>query len=463
MLTSLDFLKPGQKWPPSSEASRLNMYAKNRELFESEHVKVYEEDLKRIERVIGNFEQVISYPIVLNFQKIMSLKIADLLLGEPPRFTSAAKQEALDDIIKRSDLINNSYLVCVDISRYGDGLYYSRRGTDGKGIIDITQPCLWFPVVDPDNLKEFTNHVLAWTYSKGENEKKQTFLKCQVHHKGKYEQQEYLLADDKMIDKLLSSTVVQTGLDDFAIIQASNIITSDRVTGIDDYTDIDSIVSDLMVRVGQVDKILDKHASPSMHGPIGALERDPVSGEWRFKAGNYIPTEKEDPIPGYITWEGQLEAAFSQIDKLINLLYTISEMGSAIFGDMKGSIPSGSALKRLMVSPLAKVNRIRMRLDAALKKAIILCGKINNIKLDDVAITWQDGLPADPVEEAQILATRMPGASTLSIKTALQRFDGMTEIAAEEEAAAILDEAEQMNPVQIPAIAKVVTPGEPGV
>jgi len=142
----------------------------------------------------------------------------------------------------------------------------------------------------------------------------------------------------------------------------------------------DSIIADLMVRIGQIDRILDKHASPSMSGPASALEKDPVSGEYRIKAGNYFTREStEDPAPGYIVWDGQLEANFKQVEKLINMLYTISEMGSALFGDLMsstGQVPSGSALKRLMISPLAKVNRIRMRFDQLSKRQSLFAASL---------------------------------------------------------------------------------------
>ena len=66
-------------------------------------------------------------------------------------------------------------------------------------------------------------------------------------------------------------------------------------------------------------------------------------------------------------------------------------MGSAIFGDTSsggksagGNAISGAALRKLMISPLAKVNRIRMRFDPALKKAIKLCSQIGGEGIVDL-------------------------------------------------------------------------------
>ena len=455
MLTNLNWLKVGEEFPPKCERERLEGYRTNRDLFECKHAQVYKETFERIERVIGNFEAVVSYPILLNFQKLLSLKIADLLLGEPPIITNTEKQKVIDDIESRSSLQNTTYQVVVDASRYGDGLFYIRK-EGNLGIIDIANPQIWFPIVSDENVRDVQNHVLAWTRPATIEGKDQTLLTARVHYKGYYDETIYLM-EGGMIQRIITPMKrFKTGLTDFAIVQVSNIITSDRSTGIDDYIDIDSIISELMVRLGQVSKILDKHAGPSMSGPLSALERDPVSGEWRLKTATYFPREStDDPSVEYITWDGQLESNFTQIEKLMNLLYTISEMGSAMFGDLSsttGQVPSGSALKRLMISPLAKVNRIRMRLDPALKKSIALCSQLGPSVLleSDITIKWQDGLPGDPLEESEIIKNRTNGCQTMSVQRVLTTFDGMNEKSAEEEIALISDEEAMTNPLTPP-------------
>jgi len=465
MLTSLRFLEPGVEWPPPSEKLRMEMYHNNRQLFEGDHAEVYREDFKRIERVIGNFNDVVSYPVIINFQKLMSLKIADLLLGDPPQITAgepdSPEQETVLKIKENSDLNNTAYETAIDVSRYGDGLLYVRE-KDGKGIIDVTQPPYWYPVVNPENVKEIMYHVIAWEHETEVNGKKNKFIKAFIHEKGKYEARELQVSTSEYgnhirptIQGIVNSTIFDTGLDDFAIIQIPNIITSDRVTGIDDYTDIDSIISELLVRVGQIARILDKHAAPSVQGPQTALEKDPATGEWRLKMGNYFPRDsRDDPEVAYITWDGQLTANFEAISRLVNFLYTISEMGSALFGDMSantGQVPSGSALRRLMISPLAKVNRIRMRFDTGLKKAIKLCSQLGgegviDLSEYDISITWQDGLPNDPVEEADIMDKRV-GKATMSQRRALKLYDTMSDADADDELALIQEEERMNSPV----------------
>lgn len=467
MLTSLNFLNTGQPWPPESEVDRLKNYETNRKIFECMHHEVYAEQFKRIQRVIGNFQNVVSYHILVNYQKLLSVKVADLLLGEAPKITAGKdgtpEQDTVDKIIETSDLYNTCYMDTLDVSRYGDGLLFIYKDGDLKtGKIDVTQPTIWFPVVSPDNLKKILCHVLAWTYeSVDEKGKRQKYLKADIHYKGNYQERIYKIDDAYgEIGEIVSTQDYKTGLADFAVIQVPNLITSDRVYGIDDYNDIDSILAEIEVRLSQIAKILDKHAEPSVTGPSMCLEKDPESGEYHLKMGNYFPRDnKDDPEVKYITWDAQLEANFKMIDTLINLLHTISEMGSALFGDTSsggksagGNAVSGTALRRLMMSPLAKVNRIRMRFDPALKKAIKLCSQIGGEGITDltntkISIVWKDGLPEDPKEQADIMMTRTGNKATISQYRAIQSLDGLSDPDTQLELDRIAEDESKANPI----------------
>jgi hypothetical protein len=468
MLTNLNFLNVGQLWPPDCETERLKLYNTNKMLFECEHHQVYAEQFKRIQRVIGNFQNVVSYHVLANFQKLITLKVGDLLLGEAPKITAGAdgspEQNTIKKIMEKSDLVNTCYMNVIDVSRYGDGLFLVYKDADIKaGKIDVTQPPIWFPIVSPDNIKKIIYHVLAWTYEDiDDRNKKQKYMKCQIHSKGSYEERIYTLSDSygTITGIFLPGRIVKTGLNDFAVVQVPNTITSDRVHGIDDYNDIDSLVSEIEVRVSQIAKILDKHAEPSVSGPTTCLERDPETGEYKLKMGNFFPRDnKEDAEVKYITWDAQLEANFKILDKLINILHTISEMGSAIFGDTSsggksagGNAVSGTALRRLMVSPLAKVNRIRMRFDPALKKAIKLCSQLGgegivDLSNTEISIAWKDGLPEDPKEQADIMMVRTGNKATISQYRAIQSLDGLTDQDTQLELDRIADDEERINPI----------------
>ena len=171
--------------------------------------------------------------------------------------------------------------------------------------------------------------------------------------------------------------------------------------------------------------------------------------------GNYFPRDtNEDPSVSYITWDAQLEANFKIIEKLINILSTVSEMGSAIFDNeaKQGQIASGTALRRMMISPLAKVNRVRMRFDSSVKKAIKLCSQLGgegivDLSKEKINIFWNDGLPGDPKEEAEVMAIRTGNKSTLSQYSAIQRLDNLSDKDTAKEIEAIKQDEVNNNPL----------------
>jgi len=481
LISSLDFLKQGQEFPPKDKDTRerFMMYETNKELFHGEHGKIggiFEEDLKRLRRVVGNYDEVVDFVTLLNYHKLITVKTADMIFGEPPLISCEDNKETIEQIEENTRLFAKGWQSVVDCSRYGNGIFYIyEEDTDAGanyGNFDVTQPAFWIPVVDPDNYKRIINHVIAWV-SCGENDKR--YLNVQIHYKGYFIKQLYKMGEDtpekimtalnsntmlrkdintNTIGMLLSEERVETNLTDFAIQVTSNTITSDSLTGLNDYDDINSLICALMVRVGQIEKILDKHSAPSVNAPSSAAQQDPETGEWSLKMGNvFFRDSNDDPPTEYITWDAQLEANFKQIELLLNQLYVLSEMGATLLGgeDKGGSNTSGRALKFKMISPLAKAKRITMLIDPVIKNTIKLISSlggenINDLSAEKITIKWQDGLPNDKLEEAEIIEKRK-NSGTISTKTVLMEYDQMSEERAEEEIEEIQTETTASNPL----------------
>lgn len=424
MITDFGFLNNGQPWPPEAERDRLDTYRQNRLLFEGKHDLVYRDALERMLRE----DEALTLVMVLNWPKRIATLWADMLLGEPPTIVAGAKgspeQVALERIMKDNDLLNVAYEVALDVPTCGTGIFKVRF--DGqRGIIESQPPEYWFPVVDSMNVKEIWAHVLAWVV--GER------LVVEIHYRGFIEHREYTYDDGEIGFLLYDPMVVETGVDNFLIEPVHNLLTSNAVYGLNDFDDLGSIVSEIEARLAQIAKILDKHADPSMYGSRMAMQQDPNTGKWHMPGGSkFWPVDDKVGRPGYVTWDGKLEAAFTQIETLMDQLYMLSETSPAAFGNIKqGLCESGSALKRLMIAPLAKVNRIRMRLDPALKRAIQTCaalevaqGMEGAVELNDVSIQWQDGLPDDDTELTQNMVARKP-VGLVSTESALKMLDGI--------------------------------------
>lgn len=438
MLTSLNFLGVGQDWPPKSETDRLKMYAENKKLFEGKHEEVFKDWVRLLRE-----DQQATLTIILNWHKRLTTLWADLLVGEPPTITSgdpdSPEQITVDRLKDENKLHQALYKAIIDVSRFGTGIFKARY--DRRGIIEVQPPDCWFPVINPTNIEDIQAHVLAWTWEETTRnvfgqEQTTKYMQCEIHTRGKIETRKYLL-DGNTLSKALPlppgvQEVVLTGVDDFLVIPFNNILTSDRITGIDDYTDIDGILQELEVRFSQISRILDKHSDPNMYGPESALEWDPDTHQYRYKAGGkYFPVDsKEDVVPGYIVWEGQLKAAFDEINALMEQLYFLTETSPAAFGQLKaGLAESGTALKRLMLSTLAKVNRIRLQVDPAVKQAIIIASHLETVmkypkavKIEEIHINWKDGLPEDAKEQVEIETQRYMAGLT-SLESSIARLD----------------------------------------
>lgn len=433
MLTSLSFLAPGQPWPPPTEAERLSLYAQNRLLFEGKHEQVYKDWVRLLRG-----DQQATLEMILNYHKRLTTLFANLLLGEPPRIKAgdqdSPEQQTVERLIRDSNLMVTAYEVAIDLSRYGDGIFKVRY--DKRAIIEGQQPAVWFPVVKPDNVKEIQAHVLAWTYEEETKERGKTvtkkYLKAEIHEKGRITTSIHPI-ENEIIGPVIKQEIVETGVDDFLVVPVHNLITTDRVTGLDDYSDLDTIIQELEVRIAPISRILDKHADPNMYGPDTALEYDNATGQWTFKGGGkYFPVGPDEKPPGYVTWDGQLEAAFKEIELLLEQLYILSETTAAAFGQLKsGLAESGTALRRLLMAPLAKVNRIRMHFDPALKKVLKIASQLEKaqgmagaVVLEDIHIDWKDGLPDDDTELTQNEVQRYTAGLT-SLESSLSRLYGL--------------------------------------
>lgn len=421
-LTSLDDIKTGREWPLTKElGARQETLEEYKLAFQGDHCSIYKESFKRIGTVIGNFSQVCQYGIILNYQKKISIKTADLLLGEQPSIKAEKPEDqaTLDDIMESTDFWSTVYEAAIDNSRFGNSILMV-YGQDNKAKIDIVPTSQWIPVVDPMNIKNITNHIIFWVSGTDNKE-----LNMHIHSKGSYDKRRYVLHSKgytkDRIGRLIESEVINTGLSDFAIVPFSNLTTSDSIYGISDYEDVDSIIAELEVRVGQVSKILDKHADPSVVIPESSVEIDPDTGEAKIRLGNAFIIDKDSPIPSYMTFDGELEAAFKQIELLLNQLAVISELGTLFLGNGLENIGaiSGIALKKLAYSALSKVSRIEKKVSPRIKQCLKLAAEIEGKNIEKLSISWSDSLPTDLKEVVEIANLRTGGKPTMTVSDAI--------------------------------------------
>lgn len=418
MLTNLNWLNEGATYPPPSEKKRIERYRLHEQLFLSQHPKVWEDVFRELARRHKKNDH--QAETVINYQQLLSKKTADFICGEPPTLETEDDTDKLERLLDQLQWHTRLYEGFIDVSRYGNGVFK----LIGKRLTQVS-PLYWFPIVDPSDLKTIIQHVIAYPITP-DKDGNMTELYVEVHEKGKIEQRIYgYRADNGEIGKLKSQKVERTNLDDFAVQVLTNVTHSGDIYGIDDYAIINSIVAKIMWRLHCADTILDKHSEPSMSGPSSALEYDERTGMYFLNLGNYFQRNKtDDPDVSYITWDGNLEANFKELDLLFQQLYTLTEMGQAFAeGGGGGEASSGTALKLRMVSPRIKAARLTAINAAAVKQVVALLAKVNGISVDydTLSITWNDGLPDDEVEEVNTLTTATGGKAIMSQYSALKR------------------------------------------
>jgi hypothetical protein len=453
----------GQPWPPSDPDTkdRLAIYERNENLFEGCHEKVWQDELRRLRG-----DKSGDLRLKLNYFQLISLFWADMAVGEVPDAKADEEQPAQVDALKRiiqwTDLWSVLDDAIIDMSKCGDAPIKIRY--QEYGIVENIPPEYWFPVVEASNVKQLKAHIIAYEFDDPgtpaqtvdiptmipataqltdaqikavesgnvlTSSDKISFLKVEIHTVGQIEHRLYRLKDKKInaqVDlnsfpdfKALQS-IEPTGLDDFAIIVLHNTTSTKRYHGKEDYSIFLDVIKELEIRYPQVFFILDKHSDPSMYGPP-MEEQDPRDGEYKVQGGSryYALADKEQAIPGMITWDGQLAANFQVIAGeswgLMQRFYELSETSKVCFDSSAGGQGlSAQALRLMMWKPLKKANKIQRRLTPVVQQLIRLASlaEVNMsmkdaVVIENVTINWHDGMPVDESADAQRDSTLVTG------------------------------------------------------
>lgn len=452
MLYDMKWLEPSEYFPPLCEADRLLRYKQNAALFNGDHfsdpvyrtrdgipehpIDVFMKCASRISKVVGNFEDVVSFPTLLNYQRLMTLKMADLVCGEHPTISGADAEDnsAIREARDFTNFDDKLYSTVLDISRYGDAIWRLYKDEDeSRQTFTCWTPMQWFPVVRQDGTNSIKYHCLAWRENVSEDEENPDWrLHVQIHGTskadiGSYIDREYQLkSDGHTIVSLISESKVPTGLDKCAVMHLKAYTVTSSVYGYDDYMVLDSLMAEIMARVGQISTILDKHADPSMTGPTSMLKYDEVTGEYRLGTGKYYAVSPGEEHPAYLTWDGQLSSAFKQLEFLVNQLYILSEMGAAILGGQEGSTTaiSGTAMRFKMVNPLAKARRMANSMTWAIRHLFSCICTTKEVTADRISVFWADGLPDDPRENIENAKLASGETKLMPLATAIMEFFG---------------------------------------
>lgn len=449
---SIPFLQPGRPWPPPDQVQRLQRYEANKRLFQGRHSEV----LKDWIRLLREDKQV-TLELAVNFPGAVSKLFTDLLFGEPPRFVGgqegSEEQKWLDEFIAANRMVRLCYRAGLAQSYRGEAILKLRL-VEGRPfpVVDVVPATTWYPVMDEDNVAEIAGHVLAWVKRGMVGGKEVEFLRAEIHLPGMVHQRAWNINDGAIGSRVPLNMLyspppaddAETGVEGCLVVNVPNLELDDSPYGQDDYEEAETLFQELDVRLAQIARVLDKHTDPNMAGPKRLISRNPETGEPEHVAGgNYYEYDTGEPKPEYLVWDAQLAANWQYLDRIMQGLYIATDTNAAAFSLVaEGSFPSGAALKRLLMRPLARTNRKRLFFDEALRWLISQAAALaaangrqapRGLTSSDVQIEWRDGLPDDPLEAAQIEQLRTGGKATASVRSAIRRLDGGSAEAIEDE------------------------------
>lgn len=498
------FLAIGQMWPPRFEEDRLKELTANQQLVEGDHTEAYGNYLTRLTEQGETPQQ---FRVEAHLPQVLALLPADFLVGEPPKISAgepgdlpfkervklflarltgqgaqvkeeqqAASSVALNDLCERSNLSQEAHASIMDQAAKGNGVLVASFDAGAKvATLQAWPPDQWLswapngrPLAD-----------VIWSIEETDDTK---FLNVEVHYRGYVRYRRYEMSGNQItaeVDPVLppkaeaDQDLRKKGIYESLVQPYVNWRLSNRTYGVPDLRGVDSIVPELDVIYSQRGMIMDKHAGPTMTGPMDALEPvtddygAPIPGKWRFKSppdGKYIPrTSNEDPDVKYVVWDPQFDANFRAEERLIDIFCSVTGYSRQALnlpstnGD--GGAQSGTALRLRYPRTLQVIGRKRNAVDPALRRALYVA-QLLEVKLGSAPyvptyprIDWQDGLPQDPKEQAEIEQIRLGGGGTRfsTVKKAIMRLDGASEAEAANEVAEIQAEEQAANPMLAPS------------
>lgn len=461
-------LEIGQEWPPKCDQNRLLLYERYLKFFKGEHHGAF--------RYLGarsDIDKRLSprkIALILNYPALITKASVDLLCGEAPKFVATGTgaktvQKDLDELVKKNRLESVLYATQTMTSVRGDGVFRVRD--NGQRIVVEQVPAHnYFVKLDPDNETEVLAQAVAWIREDPSGK----FLRVEHHEAGAITNEAYRVSENKgsgtwkVVEKVALAEAYsppymppaeeeKTGLDYPLLWHVSNYYDGESFWSQSDYSGgLDTLFEALNNRLSKIDSYLDRHQRPILVGMPGMADQDGAVDSRRDYVEPQTPEQAKD-LPKYVTWDGQMEAAFKELDELKRQIRVQSETPKRLLGESEDtSIDSGRAMLNDFIPIEKKVNRKRTLVDPVVKEVLMAALELHqkryqgpSVEAISIDIKWQDGVPQDYMESAQTESTLVQNKLT-SRQSAMERLFGISP----EEAKAELDRMDSETQSQAP-------------
>lgn len=462
----------GSYYPNVTKAhgQRIKRYKENKELFKGEQFEI----LEKYNDVIPTYQQRTIY-VTVNLAGLIAKKSADFLFGETALYSAGGKdnspeQAKMDEWVTQNDINITNYESALSNAYRGDSFLKVRWGQEHGGllskeldpfrvIIEAQNAEYVFPETYPNDATRIMAYHIAIPSEVQGTDGEEWILNVESHYPNQIVSRTFRMnpvvetvngvQSWRIYAEAGEPQVVETGVPFPLVVHVPNYSTDDSWEGIDDITELRGLFSELNTRLSQISEILSKHADPAMIVPQGTLVDD-GNGQPTYRVGvdKVFEVMQGELEPKYLTWNGQLEYAFRELEKVLDLILMKAEIPAVALGvgDAGTSGASGLAIKWRLNSLLAKINRKRQYYDKALKRVFTIAQLLEIDRRTSVdfkpftpTIKFRDGLPKDEAEQATIMQIRTGAKATISQKRAIMELEGISE----EKAQQILDEIDE--------------------
>jgi Phage portal protein, SPP1 Gp6-like len=485
----------GKQFPDDGSLKRLSRYIRGKYYFEGRQAELMDRATS-ILKDTPHAKYLNQLYIAVNLVSALTTKPADLMFGEPPSFLSGREdnteeQKRLEHFVEENDLNAVGFNMVVGGGIRGDSwlkVYYGYREDYselerlGLRIPETVQPeviienipaNIVFPEVSDKDRRKFKAVNIAYVSYQDEGKEEIPYLNVERHIPGFILYEKFRLAEKgvftdyganiqlyDIIEKVPTgreNDIEETGINRIALFHAPYLPVDDTWEGRNNIEPIETLIDAIEDRLVQIDYVLLKHTDPTIYGPD--LNVDEIK-----MGGRYIKLSSGDVTPGVIEFDSRLDSAFRELDRLLGMVFAITETPQWIFGSTITEIDNGGtgtshtdgvAIKSRFMPILSKVKRIRVGIDKALRDAIWSAMEMEQYireKYDtDIPeyepvypkIVWKDGLPNNELEEAQIMALRTGNKQTIDTLSAIKYLQNMDTKQAEQIYKAIQEEKRQ--------------------
>ena len=382
-LRNFNELATGTQYPPERERARVSAM----DTWAQRYGRKYADNTRRLKPN--------TYRFVTQFWQ-------DAVINVPPTITypEPRGQQAIDAMMPA--LATATRGVVRDMVRYGSGVFTNDLPYR-PGNVD---PRYFYPVAKPER-GEYLGATVAVPYIETVNSGTADRLTVTRYVAGS----EIVSKTVYQLDNLTIGRTVES-LPDAVVAHPVCVTWGEGEYGESWYEDIDEYVSDLHRRESLVSEALDRHTNPHLALHEGTIRVDEKGNATVDQNGMVLPIpDGSDVAPQFVTWDAEFGAQETAMDRAVERIQRFTSIAPVLTQHRQDghefNVPSGSALRRLSLVTVQRINSTRELLAPAMRTVlaenmITAAGaglEAPAIDPDGIEIEWP--LPLDVVEDEE--------------------------------------------------------------